>query len=65
VVAPLVGASTTRQIDDAVASLRIELTEAEVDELERPYTPRHDFQGISDDAEMQHIMARLPQFATA
>jgi 1-deoxyxylulose-5-phosphate synthase len=65
VVAPLLGASTTSQIDDAVASLDIQLTDEEVAKLERPYTPRHDFQGISDDAEMQRIMARLPQFTTA
>jgi 1-deoxyxylulose-5-phosphate synthase len=40
------------------------LTDDEIAQLERPYTPRHDFQGISDDAEMQRIMARLPQFTT-
>ena len=33
--------------------------------LEQPYTPRYDFQGISSDAEMQQIMARIPQFTTA
>ena len=60
-----VGASTTRQIDDAVASLSIELSDEEIRALEAPYTPRHDFQGISDDAEMQAIMARLPQFTIA
>jgi aryl-alcohol dehydrogenase-like predicted oxidoreductase len=65
VTAPLVGASTTQQIDDAVASLAIELTDEEARALERPYTPRHDFQGVSDDAEIQAIMARLPQFAPA
>jgi hypothetical protein len=26
----------------------------------RPYTPRHDFQGISDDAELGRIKARIP-----
>jgi aryl-alcohol dehydrogenase-like predicted oxidoreductase len=65
VTAPLVGASTTRQIDDAVASLSIELSDEEIRALEAPYTPRHDFQGISDDADLQAIMARLPQFTTA
>lgn len=65
VTAPLVGASSTRQIDDAVASLSIELTDEEVRSLETPYTPRYDFQGISDDTEMQAIMARLPQFTAA
>ena len=65
VTAPLVGASTARQLDDAVASLSIELSDEEIRALEAPYTPRYDFQGISDDAEMQAIMARLPQFTTA
>lgn len=65
VTAPLVGASSTRQIDDAVASLSIDLTDEEVRSLEAPYTPRYDFQGISDDTEMQAIMARLPQFTAA
>jgi aryl-alcohol dehydrogenase-like predicted oxidoreductase len=65
VTAPLVGASTVRQIDDAAASLGIELHEAEIRALEAPYTPRYDFQGISDDADLQAVMARLPQFTTA
>jgi aryl-alcohol dehydrogenase-like predicted oxidoreductase len=59
VVAPLVGASTTTQIDDAVASLQIDLTDEEADRLERPYTPRYDFQGVSDDAELGRISARI------
>jgi 1-deoxyxylulose-5-phosphate synthase len=65
VTAPLVGASSTAQIDDAVASLSIDLTDEEVERLERPYTPRLDIQAISDDAEMRRIMARIPQFSTA
>ncbi|MDT7660066.1 MAG: 1-deoxyxylulose-5-phosphate synthase, partial [Pseudonocardiales bacterium] len=59
VVAPLVGASKQAHLDDAVASLEIELTDDEVAELEAPYTPRHDFQGISDNAELARISARL------
>ena len=31
----------------------------EVARLERPYTPRYDFQGISDDAELARISARI------
>jgi 1-deoxyxylulose-5-phosphate synthase len=65
VVAPIVGASRTDQIDDAVASLDIELSPDEMATLEAHYTPRYDFQGISDDAELARIMARLPQFNTA
>ena len=60
VAAPLVGASSQAQIDDAVASLDLELTAGELAELARPYTPRHDFQGVSDDAEIARIRAQIP-----
>lgn len=59
VVAPLVGATKSSHIEDAVASLSIELTHDEVAKLETPYTPRADFQGVSDDAELARISARL------
>ncbi len=59
VVSPIVGASSTRQIDDAVASLSITLTDEEVERLEMPYTPRHDFQGVSDPKEIARISARI------
>jgi len=65
VTAPLVGASTPQQIDDAVTSLELALDAGEIRELEAPYTPRHDFQGVSDDRELAAIMAQLPQFAPA
>jgi aryl-alcohol dehydrogenase-like predicted oxidoreductase len=65
VTAPLVGASTTQQIDDAVASLGVALAADELDRLEAPYTPRADFQGISDDRELAAIAARVAQFTTA
>jgi aryl-alcohol dehydrogenase-like predicted oxidoreductase len=60
--APIVGASKTSQLDDAIASLSITLTDEEIHLLEAPYTPRYDFQGISDDRELQRIMARIPGF---
>jgi 1-deoxyxylulose-5-phosphate synthase len=60
VAAPLVGASSAGQIDDAAASLDIELTDDEAATLTTPYTPRHDFQGISDDAELDRIRAQIP-----
>jgi aryl-alcohol dehydrogenase-like predicted oxidoreductase len=63
VSAPLVGANTITQIDDAIASLDIELTDEELAALEEPYTPRHDFQGISDEAELQRIRDRVPGYA--
>jgi 1-deoxyxylulose-5-phosphate synthase len=64
VSAPILGASSTAQIDDAVEALDIELHEEEIRALEAPYTPRHDFQGVSDDARLLEIMKRLPQFTS-
>jgi aryl-alcohol dehydrogenase-like predicted oxidoreductase len=63
VTAPLVGAGSMRQIDEAVASLDVELTEDEARSLEAPYTPRYDWQGISDEAELEAIRARIPGMA--
>jgi 1-deoxyxylulose-5-phosphate synthase len=65
VTAPIVGASSMAQIDDAIASLDLDLTDDEIRRLEEPYTPRRDFQGVSDDAELARIMALLPGFKTA
>jgi 1-deoxyxylulose-5-phosphate synthase len=59
VVAPLVGAGKPSHIEDAVASLEIELTDDEVTALERPYTPRHDWQGVSDPAELARLSAKF------
>ncbi|MGO9753901.1 MAG: aldo/keto reductase [Solirubrobacteraceae bacterium] len=59
IVAPIVGASKPSHIDDAIASLKLELTDQEASRLEAPYTPRHDFQGISDDTELARISARI------
>jgi 1-deoxyxylulose-5-phosphate synthase len=65
VTAPLVGANKTSQIDDAVASLDIELTPDELTQLEAPYTPRHDFQGLSDETAMQKLRDQIPGYANA
>ena len=59
VVAPLVGAGKPSHIEDAVASLAIELTDDEVVALERPYTARHDWQGVSDPAELKRISEKF------
>ncbi len=59
VVAPIVGATRPEHLTDAVASLDIELTDDEAAALEAPYTPRTDFQQVSDDAELARISARL------
>ncbi|MFG1606737.1 aldo/keto reductase [Actinoplanes sp. NPDC049265] len=65
VTAPLVGAGSTGQIDDAVAAADLHLTNDEIGTLEAPYTPRYDFQGISDDARLREIAARIPQMQPA
>jgi aryl-alcohol dehydrogenase-like predicted oxidoreductase len=59
VSAPIVGATKAAHLADAVASLDVDLTADEVARLEAPYTPRDDFQGISDPAELVRISARL------
>ncbi|GAA0240020.1 aldo/keto reductase [Cryptosporangium japonicum] len=63
VTAPLVGAGSIAQLDDAIASLDVELTDDEVRALEAPYTPRYDWQGISDEAELDTIRRRVPGMA--
>jgi aryl-alcohol dehydrogenase-like predicted oxidoreductase len=40
VAAPIVGATAERHVDDAIAALSIDLSEAESAALERPYLPR-------------------------
>ena len=55
VAASIVGALKTSHIDDAIAALSVTLSDEEVDRLQAPYTPRTDFQGISDPA----ILARM------
>ncbi len=59
IVAPLVGATKPSHLSDAVTSLEITLTDDEVAALEAPYTPRADFQGVSDDAVLARLSARL------
>jgi aryl-alcohol dehydrogenase-like predicted oxidoreductase len=39
--APIVGATKTHHLSDAVAALDIELTADEIEALERHYVPRH------------------------
>ena len=39
------------------------LTEDEIAALIAPYTPRYDFQGVSDEATMNAIRARVPGMA--
>jgi 1-deoxyxylulose-5-phosphate synthase len=63
VTAPLVGAGSTKQIDDAIASLDVELSDEDVRALTASYTPRYDWQGVSDEATMDAIRARVPGMA--
>ena len=66
VVTPLVGASKTTHIDDAVASLTVVLDQDDIEMLEAPYTPRVDTQGITDNAmiDMGHTRPRCGAAAT-
>jgi aryl-alcohol dehydrogenase-like predicted oxidoreductase len=59
VTAPIVGATKATHLADAMASLDVELTTEEVERLEAPYTPRYDFQGISDPAVLAAISKRV------
>jgi 1-deoxyxylulose-5-phosphate synthase len=58
VTAPIVGATKAAHLADAVASLEVELTADEIGRLEAPYTPRYDFQGISDPTLLAAISRR-------
>ena len=60
VAAPIVGALKTKHIDDAIAALTVTLTDEEVARLESLYTPRLDYQGVSDPA----MLARAVEAAT-
>lgn len=63
VTAPLVGAGSIEQIDDAVASLDVQLSDEDRRRLQQPYTPRYDWQGVSDEAAAEAIRARVPGMA--
>jgi 1-deoxyxylulose-5-phosphate synthase len=41
----------------------VDLTDDEVRSLIAPYTPRWDFQGVSDEATMEAIRRRVPGMA--
>ncbi len=60
VAAPIVGALKTKHIDDAIAALSITLTDDEAAQLEAPYTPRRDHQGVSNPV----LLARSVEAAT-
>ena len=60
VAAPIMGALKATHIDDAVKSLSVTLSDDEVSRLEAPYTPRVDYQGVSDPA----MLARAVEAAT-
>ena len=60
VAAPIVGALKTTHIDDAIASLSVNLMDEEVARLESSYTPRMDYQGVSAPA----MLARAVEAAT-
>ncbi|MFT4000873.1 MAG: hypothetical protein QM684_11590 [Rhizobium sp.] len=52
--APIVGALKAKHIDDAVVALSIMLSDDAAKRLEGPYTPRVDYQNVSDPAMLAH-----------
>ena len=62
VAAPIVGALKTSHIDDAVEALAVTLTNDEVTRLESPYTPRRDYQGVSDPAMLHRAIEATTGF---
>lgn len=62
VAAPIVGALEPEHVDDAVAALSITLTDDEAAQLEAPYTPRTDRQGVSDPAVLHRVMEAATGF---
>ncbi len=56
----IVGALQAKHIDDAVASLSVDLTDEEAKRLEAPYTPRRDHQAVSTPA----LLAKAAEAAT-
>jgi aryl-alcohol dehydrogenase-like predicted oxidoreductase len=65
VAAPIVGALKATHIDDAIAALRVTLTDDEAARLEAPYTPRQDNQGLSDPAVLARAVEAATGFKTA
>ena len=59
VTAPIVGATKASHLADAVASLDVDLTAADIERLEAPYTPREDWTGVSDPAILAAISKRV------
>ena len=62
VAAPIVGALKVKHIDDAVASLSVDLTDEEAKTLEEPYTPRQDYQGISTPSLLRRSIEEVTGF---
>ncbi len=65
VAAPIVGPLKTKHIDDAIEALAVTLTDEELARLESPYTPRTDYQGVSDPAMLAHAVEAATGFKTA
>lgn len=64
VAAPLVGALKPAHIDEAVAGLSITLTDDEAVRLEASYTPRRDYQGVSNPAMLRQASEAASGFDT-
>ena len=65
VAAPIVGALKAKHIDDAIRALEVTLTDEEIARLEAAYTPRVDYQGVSDPAMLARAIEATTGFRTA
>ena len=65
IAAPIVGSLKIRHIDDAIASLSVNLTNDEAAELEALYTSRLDSQGVSDPAMLIPAMEAATGFKSS
>jgi aryl-alcohol dehydrogenase-like predicted oxidoreductase len=62
VAAPIVGALKIKHIDDAIASLSVTLSDEESTRIESPYTPRRDYQGVSDPVMLARVIEAVTGF---
>lgn len=63
VAAPLVGALKANHFDDAVAALKVTLTDEDAKKLETPYMPGNDFQDIPTPALLHRSMEEATGFS--
>lgn len=65
VAAPIIGALKAKYIDDAITALSGNLPEHQLKRLELPYTPRMDYQGVSDPVMLARAVEAAPGFKSS